>query len=88
MYTLSDDMEVLQMAWKDAQVVLFMSTIHDGHDVVQRLRRRPHTQSAQNTLVFGKDKVKWLWIPKFIDEYNHNMNGVDRAYQIREPYHI
>jgi hypothetical protein len=33
--------DVLQFTWKDAQVVLFMTTIHDGQRTAIRLRKRP-----------------------------------------------
>ena len=36
--------------------------------------------------IFGSDVVKELWIPLFIDLYNHYMKGVDTADQIRSYY--
>lgn len=38
---LSEDERVLEFAWKDRNVVLFMTTIHTGREMVTRLRRRP-----------------------------------------------
>ena len=38
---LSNDNRVLQVAWKDQNMVLFMTTVHTGKEYVERLRRRP-----------------------------------------------
>jgi len=38
--------EVIQFAWKDNNVVLFMSTIHTGLDVITRNRKRPKKGDA------------------------------------------
>ena len=68
------DSEVLQVGWKDAKVVLFMTTVHGGHGEVERLRRRPATTAsgaAQTRLIFGEQTTKVLPIPDFIDDYNH-----------------
>ena len=86
---LSEDERVLEFAWKDQNVVLFMSTVSNGRDTVTRLRRRP-TKTATNARTSrapfqGKD-VKELDIPEFIDMYNHFMNGVDVADQLRSYY--
>ena len=75
---------VLQAAWKDAQVVLFASTVANPEDTIERERKRPSktsTNSACTRLVFGDLAVKVLQIPLFIDLYNHFMNGVDRFNQ-------
>ena len=83
---LSSDKRVMEFAWKDQNVVLFMSTISNGRETVQRLRRRP-AKTATNTrtsrAVFGEMTTKELDIPEFIDMYNHYMNGVDCADQLR-----
>ena len=86
---LSEDQRVLQLAWKDQNVVLFMSTVSNGRDTISRLRRRP-TKTATNARTsrapFGENNVKQLDIPEFIDTYNHFMNGVDVADQLRSYY--
>ena len=86
---LSEDQRVLQLAWKDQNVVLFMSTVSNGRDTISRLRRRP-TKTATNARTsrapFGENNVKQLHIPEFIDTYNHFMNGVDVADQLRSYY--
>ena len=86
---LSEDQRVLQMAWKDQNVVLFMSTVSNGRDTISRLRRRP-TKTATNARTsrapFLGSETKQLDIPEFIDTYNHFMNGVDVADQLRSYY--
>ena len=80
--SLSSDEKVMQYAWKDQNVVLFMSTVSDSRDTVTRLRRRPAktaTNVRTSRIIFGEESVKALDIPTFIDMYNHYMNGVDNA---------
>ena len=87
--SLSEDKNVLEFAWKDQNVVLFMSTVHDGKKKVKRQRRRPgktSTNAATSRAVFGSEAVKVLFIPEFIDAYNHFMGGVDQADQLRSYY--
>ena len=85
----SKDNEVFQVAWKDQAMVLFMSTVMDSSKQVIRQRRRP-TQTSTNArtsrMVFGDAVVKDLAIPNYIDMYNHFMNGVDVADQLRSYY--
>lgn len=86
---LSPSKKVLHLAWKDAQVVLFMTTVHTGLKTVVRPRRRPATTAsgaAQTRKIFSDEAVKKLPIPKFIDMYNHQMNGIDIADQLRMSY--
>ena len=84
---LSKDKRVLELAWKDQNVVLFMTTVSTGRETVKRLRRRPAktaTNARTSRAVFGEDEArKELLIPEFIDQYNHYMNGVDNADQLR-----
>src|SRR4051812_35258160 len=44
------------------------------------------TNAVTARKVFGDLSRKELDIPTFIDDYNHNMNGVDLAYQFRQVY--
>ena len=85
----SNDGEVFQMAWKDQAMVLFMSTVSDGTKKIVRRRRRPAksaTNARTSRIVFGDAVVKDLAIPDYIDMYNHFMNGVDIADQLRSYY--
>lgn len=75
--------------WKDQNFVLLMTTVHTGHETIKRNRRRsPKTATNARTsrAIFGEEAVKELSIPEFIDLYNHFMNGVDIADQIRSYY--
>ena len=76
----------MEFAWKDQNVVLFISTVSNSRRTVKRLRRRP-AKTAINAYtsraIFGEMTIKELNIPEFIDIYNHFMNGVDCADQLR-----
>lgn len=83
------DGKVLQFAWKDQNVVLFMTTVHTGHETVKRKRRRAAktaTNARTSRAVFGEEAFKELSVPEFIDMYNHFMNGVDITDQLRSYY--
>ena len=68
-------------------MVLFMTTVSTGRKKIKRLRRRPAktaTNARTSRAIFGPDEArKELAIPEFIDQYNHYMNGVDNADQLR-----
>jgi hypothetical protein len=83
---LSPDEKVLQLAWKDSQVVLFMTTVVDARTTISRVRKRPNGGDKWIKAEFGDQPFKSLNIPEFIDMYNHFMNSVDRADQIRTYY--
>ena len=88
LYLISDG-EVLQAAWKDQNVVLFMSTVSDGIEKILRQRRRPPktaTNARTSRQIFGDLSTKELLIPRFIDDYNHYMGGVDQADQLKSYY--
>ena len=79
----------MELAWKDQNVVLFMTTVATGKESVLRERRRPAataTNARTSRAVFGEDVTKDPWIPQFIDAYNHFMNGIDLADQLRSYY--
>lgn len=86
---LSEDGKVLEYAWKDQNVVLFMTTVSNGRrQVVRELSRSAKTATNARTsrAVFGSSAVKELSIPKLIDMYNRFMSGVDQADQLRSYY--
>ena len=80
---------VLAILWMDNAPVTMLTTIHEleGDEWrVAKTRRRPRetsTNGATVRRVFGDMPVKELPIPKVIDDYNHKMNGVDIADQLR-----
>ena len=85
----SEDKKVIEFGWKDHGLVLFMSTVSNGKGMVNRRRRRPRTTatSAKATrAVFGNRVVIILPIPDFINLYNHCINGVNKADQLRSYY--
>ena len=78
---------MLELAWKDQNIVLFMTTISNSRKKINRLYRYP-AKTAINArtsrAIFSPDEArKELPIPEFIDQYNHYMNGVDNADQLR-----
>ena len=80
----SEESQVIQFAWKDSQVVLFMSTVHDGKGTILRNRKRPKNAAPLVQKTWGNKYEMKLYIPDFINGYNHSMNGVDLADQARQ----
>jgi hypothetical protein len=84
--------ETLCLAWQDNNIVLALSNIHTVNRVEDsraRQRKRPAKTSTNGRIVgkaFGDEYIKDINIPCFIDDYNHNMGGVDLANQFREAY--
>jgi hypothetical protein len=82
----------LCLAWQDNNIVLALSNVHTVHqadDFRAKIRRRPAKTSTNGRivrLVFKEEHTKELYIPRFIDDYNHHMGGVDLANQFREVY--
>ena len=82
----TNNANVLQFAWKDQQMVLFMTSVHTGRETVIRKRRRPAktaTNAKTSRAVFGEEVTKDLTISTSIDLYNHYMNGMDVVDQLR-----
>lgn len=63
-----------------------MTTTHNADTTVDRIRKRPssNTPAARTARQeFGNQFQKQLPIPLLVDSYNHNMNAVDIADQLR-----
>lgn len=84
----TEDNLINMMAWKDNALVLSMSTHSDAQGKVEVLRKRPsETSSAHKTarVPFGTHARAWLEIPKYNNDYNHQMGAVDRGNQLKKP---
>ena len=63
-----------------------MTTGHIPTEEITRNRKRPKKTSTNSIIareIFNKQYRKKLKIPLFIDSYNHYMNSVDVANQLR-----
>ncbi len=75
----------LCLAWQDNNIVLALSTVHTIYivnDFITRQRKRLAKTSTSIQIVrpvFGDNLVKELKIPVFINDYNHNIGGVNIA---------
>ena len=84
----------LCILWQDNNSVLAVTTAHSLHrqeDRVKRQRKRPKitsTNAAQAYSCLEGQSKKWLRVPIPIDDYNHGMNGVDMASQIRGGFSV
>jgi hypothetical protein len=73
--------EVLITLWQDNAPLIFMTTAHSLHnpdDLVLVNRRRPALNPTNRPIiepVFGQHARKELFIPRPINDYNHNMGG-------------
>ncbi|KAK7717835.1 hypothetical protein SLS57_006211 [Botryosphaeria dothidea] len=86
---------VLQICWQDSVPTLFMSIVDSASKVVKKDRWRPPKASSKAAMEdwerqgepasnrLGHRRVD---LPTFADRYNHNMNAVDVANQLRDAY--
>ncbi|EGU72291.1 hypothetical protein FOXB_17200, partial [Fusarium oxysporum f. sp. conglutinans Fo5176] len=86
----TQDKKVIQIAWKDSGVVLFLSTVHSGasHERTLKKRKLPakrgtKIEAQQLQRIFNGDSFKIISIPTVAAQYNDEMNHVDRGDQIR-----
>jgi hypothetical protein len=66
-----------------------MHIVYTAKDFREKVRRRPAKTSTNKRIVrqvFGDALTKELCIPRFIDDYNQYIGGVDLANQFRELY--
>lgn len=84
---------VLCIAWINNNAVLALSTVHtvnQVHDVILKWRKRPaptSTNAINARKPFeGRGARAELEIPRFINDYNYNMGGVDIADQHRAAF--
>ncbi|RKL08705.1 hypothetical protein BFJ70_g16774 [Fusarium oxysporum] len=84
------DKQVLQIAWKDSSVVLFLSTMHSATPLnrtpkERKLPAKRGTKAEAQRLkeVFNGDQARIIPIPSVAAQYNDEMNHVDRGDQIR-----
>ncbi|EXA31550.1 hypothetical protein FOVG_17171 [Fusarium oxysporum f. sp. pisi HDV247] len=79
---------VVQIAWKDNSLVLFLSTVYSGADDQRTPKRRKKlantgAQSKPIQETFGDAVIKVIPIPIVSASHNDEMNHVDRGDQIR-----
>ncbi|KAM5528651.1 lysophospholipase [Fusarium oxysporum f. sp. phaseoli] len=86
----TEDQQVIQIAWKDSGVVLFLSTVHSGASHGRTLKKRKlpakrgtKAEAQQLQQIFNGDSFKMIPIPTVAAQYNDEMNHVDRGDQIR-----
>ena len=75
--------------WVDNNVVTFVTTVHEKEISVTAKRKKPRMTATNREClkeVWGDAHTKEIKIPQFIDDYNHNMNAVDRADQLIATY--
>ena len=86
------DNNTLCFIWQDNKPVAAISTAHSLHqseDRIQRLRRCPKINPENQRIlrpVFQGQPFKELFILKAMDDYNHDMKGVDQADQLRASF--
>jgi hypothetical protein len=76
---------MLYLAWQDNNIVLALSNIYTVYtldDFREKVRKRPTKTSISGRIVrqiFGSNPIKELHIPRFINDYNQYIGGVDLA---------
>ena len=78
--------EVNQIGWKDNALVLFLTSVYTGDEVITCIRKRPNTDKARGRAIlqmFGNQSKKELVIPAVGANYNNEMNSVDIGDQLR-----
>ena len=79
--------DVNQVAWKDGQTVMFLSSAYTGlEEPITTKRKRPSagsTHARTSRVPFGDDGETELPVPLVAAAYNKKMNGVDIADQFR-----
>jgi len=82
----------LCLVWQDNNIILALSniyTVYTSDDFREKIRKRLIKTSINRRIirqVFSSDLIKELRIPRFIDDYNQYIRGVDLANQFRESY--
>ena len=74
------------IAWKDNALVLFISTIDDGSQVIKKLRKRPlKTSSFAKTsrVPFNRQAQALLNILVFDDLYNYKIGYIDKGNHLK-----
>lgn len=74
-------MRVLVFSFYDLNPVHMVTTIHSDVDFALVTRRRPKPTNSQRAF-WGADAEKQYRAPRALEDYNHNMNGVDRNDQL------
>ncbi|KID83883.1 hypothetical protein MGU_08855 [Metarhizium guizhouense ARSEF 977] len=79
--------DVNQIAWKDGQTVMFLTSAYTGlEEPITTKRKRPSagsTHARTSRAPFGDDGEAELPVPLVAAAYNKKMNGVDIADQFR-----
>jgi hypothetical protein len=80
----------VEIAWRDNEIVLFLSSVYSAEETVTVMRRRPRNANSSHKRVaralFGDAYEKELPVPVAIDDYNHYMGAVDIGDQLRASY--
>ncbi|EGU88242.1 hypothetical protein FOXB_01240, partial [Fusarium oxysporum f. sp. conglutinans Fo5176] len=87
----TQDKQVIQIAWKDSNVMLFLSTMHSGAPRERTLKKRKlpakrgtRAEAQQLQQIFNSDSsFRMIPIPTIAAQYNDEMNHVDRSDQTR-----